>query len=131
MRLVLTAAIFGLAAQVAPANAQILSESDQAFVCRAAIAEIMGRPIGIIEAERRGDVFWTTYIRPDDGTRWTNVCRLDGDNIVWASVNDGEIGRWRTDPLDGEVIFVLDDAGVTITEEFSDGSSASDMFVRD
>lgn len=131
-RVMLTAGlVLALQAGASAVSAQTISEADEAFVCRAAIASIMGHPLQIIDAERRDSLVWTTYVRPSDGQRWTNVCRISGDQVEWAEVENGSIGNWRTDNFGGDMNFELDELGVTFTIAFSDGSEDSDSFARD
>ncbi|WP_156790616.1 hypothetical protein [Rhodobacter ferrooxidans] len=106
---------------------------DEIFLCRAAIAEMMGRDLGIVKAVRRLDgTVGTNYRRPTDGKIWQNVCRVEGSRIVWASLEDnGSVGRWRTHPDDEVVTFTLQSGSVTIHQTFADGSATSDTFKRD
>ena len=106
---------------------------DQLFICRAAIAELMGRELSTISGVRRADgSIGTSYRRPTDGSIWQNVCKLDGTHVLWASIeSNGQVGRWRTSPADEIVTYVLIGKQANITQTFSDGSSVTDTFVRD
>lgn len=107
---------------------------DRSFVCRAAIAELMGRPIDIISAaEHEVGTIRTSYVRPSDGTNWSFSCVLEGNRVIWASVENGARarGRWRTDEADEIVTFLLDSDRVTITQLFSDGSLISENYLKE
>ena len=110
-----------------------VSLADEIFVCRAAIAEMMGHDLGIVTGVRRADGnVGVSYRRPSDNSLWNNLCKLDGNRVVWASMNEAGIaGRWRTNKEDEVVTFVLGRAGVTINQEFGDGSTISDSFGRE
>ena len=109
-----------------------LDSEDRMLICRATIAAIMGRPIGIITAnESQSDTIPTTYQRPDDGSVWRNMCRISGNRVIWASVRaDGSRGRWRSHPLDSYVRFELSETSLTITETFGDGSESIATFPK-
>ena len=113
----------------AKATPQSFSSEDRILICRATIAALMGRPINIVVATEVDDaVVRTSYRRPDDGSIWQNLCRLEGKRVVWASVwKDGSLGRWRNHPLDSIVTFQLSGSGVTI---FVDGSSTAKSYPR-
>ena len=96
-------------------------------VCRAGIAALMGREPSIISARQVGGIAHLSYVRPDDGTRWSYRCRLVGARILWAS----DTGRWRTHPADEVMSFnelSLDQLEVRL--HFSDGSSAIKSYSR-
>lgn len=66
------------------------------FLCRAAIASIMGRDINIISGDgSNGGDIRVSYVRPDDGTSWLYKCRVDRNAkaISWGMSD----GRWRTE----------------------------------
>ena len=113
------------------------SARPSAFICRAAIATLMGRPIEIVTAAEVEDgMIQTQYRRPDDGTVWLNLCRFDGNRVVWSAIqSDGTAGRWRNHPLDPVVTFdvqatalkikVMDGGDLTAEKRFALGSSAT------
>jgi hypothetical protein len=46
-------------------------------VCRATIAALMGRDPAIIKVDRiEGEIVYVTYIRANDGTSWSNRCKI-------------------------------------------------------
>ncbi len=103
-----------LRAQTAAAKALAasLSDEDRAFVCRAAIAEIMGHPVASISATLQSDgTIRTEYTRPGDSTRWVNSCKIEGDPVIWASVEGGSVGHWRLQPNAEKIAFVLNTEG--------------------
>ena len=106
---------------------------DREFVCRAAIAAIMGRPIEIVAAtDSRDGPIITSYRRPDDLTLWRNACRLEGDRVEWASIrDDGSIGRWRNHLRDSVVTFDSTGVSVTIMETHADGSATKTSYRTD
>ena len=111
-----------------------LSPDDRVFVCRAAIAALMGRPIGIVAGSESGTgrLVQASYRRPNDGTVWKNVCRFSGNRVIWAGIlDDGSTGRWRDHALDSVVTFQLSGDGVSIRETYSDGASAVRSYRRD
>ena len=110
----------------------VLDSGETAFVCRAAIAAMMFRDIEIISAVERADGFvGTSYKRPSDGKRWDNVCKLNGDRVIWASLQEnGTIGRLRIHPDDEIVSFSLTAEGVTITQDFGSNSIIVEAYKR-
>lgn len=114
-----------------PAIVPVLTAPDRLLVCRAAIATMMGRPIDIIAADERVDLVWVSYVRPDDGTRWSDVCRFNGNRVEWAYVENGQIGRWRTHPDDEVITFRLTEREVEIVMDFGDGSTTQKSFLRE
>ena len=114
---------------------EVPSPHEYALICRAAVATLMGRPIDIITAaEVENDMIRTQYRRPDDATVWRNLCRFDGNRVVWATIrSDGTAGRWRNHPLDPVVTFdvqttaleikVTDGGELTTEKRFALGSS--------
>lgn len=105
-----------------------LTQTQQVNICRNFIAGIFLKnpsivnysdtsPSGIIEVE---------YIRPDDGTKWVNVCDLQNGNneIVWAAFlqDEGRIGRWRKEDKtiihyqDNQAIFEIPQSGGRVVQ---------------
>lgn len=94
-------------------------------ICKAGIAKIMGRDPKIIKILRsEGGIVRLQYIRTDDGSLWSNRCRIDGSSIMWASAT----GRWRDDPRDEKITFIVAADTVTVKETFTDGSSSQRAF---
>ena len=98
-------------------------------ICKAAIAHLMGRPPESIRARIHGEIVSLSYVRADDGTRWTYRCKVEGLRVIWASA---PAGRWRTDPADETITYrTLGGPGLPrleIEEAFSDGSSSTETF---
>ncbi|MDT3250401.1 hypothetical protein QZQ97_05575 [Serratia sp. root2] len=100
-------------------------------ICKAAISTIMGRDPKIIKVKmlKSGD-FELSYKRPTDGSLWGFGCKLTGDNqIMWRSGaepnNRNYIGRWRTDPADGEITYSLTADKLTINDSMGSSKSFS------
>lgn len=95
-------------------------ELPSAIVCRAAIAAIMGREPEAVKIDRaNGDVHNLSYIRASDKSKWSFRCRVQGKEIVWAS----EPGRWRTEPRDEKVEYVIVNKGRSVVITESTGTS--------
>lgn len=91
----------------------------------------MGRDIAIIAAKAdTSDAVILEYLRADDGTLWSFACKLAGDRVMWASVNNSVIGRWRDHPADEKITFDLSQDKVSITQKFVDGSTSSGQYPR-
>jgi hypothetical protein len=73
-------------------------------------------------------VVFLSYVRANDGTKWTYRCKVEGDRIMWAS----DPGRWRNSPLDEKLFYkvVKDKEGdrLEVEERYSDGSSTRKAF---
>lgn len=94
-------------------------------ICKAGIAKIMGRDPKIIKVLRNEDgIVHLQYIRMNDGSLWSNRCRVEGSRIIWAS----DTGRWRDDPRDEKVTFTVATDTVTVKETFADGSTTQQAF---
>lgn len=87
-------------------------------ICKAGIAKIMGRDPSTMSSRPSPDeTIKVTYVRADDGKRFSYKCKTDGNRILWG----GSEGRWRTDPSDpvltfevkGNVISIADTKGNT------------------
>lgn len=96
-------------------------------ICKAAIATIMGRDPKIIRVNKvDADVIYVSYTRADDGTLWSQRCRIDGAKVIWAT----STGRWREHPLDEVITFASTPKTLTVSQKFSDGSSSAKSFTR-
>ena len=94
---------------------KIADAVDYRFVCRATVASLFSRDIKIISASSGPDgIVIASYVRPNDGVRWTYACRFDGNRVVWATVSNAEIGRWRTHALDEQITFSALPEGIRI-----------------
>ena len=69
-------------------------------ICRAAIAAIMGRDPQIINVDRvDSKIVYTSYIRPDDRSRWANRCRVDKQKALFGHlIRDGGV---QTQQMEG------------------------------
>lgn len=92
-------------------------------VCKAAIASSFGRSASIMKVvSKTGDIVRVRYNRPDDGKQWTNDCRIEGNRIVWRTVDafpgDGP-GIWRTRPDDDVLTFEIRGNKVAISTTYA------------
>ncbi len=111
-----------------------LDQIDLGRVCRATIGAVMGRDPAIIRVDRvEGGIAYVSYRRPSDDSLWENRCRTSGGKVIWSSVNaDGPntgFGRWRDDPLDGDINFEIVESSVRIEQVFADRSRSVETFV--
>lgn len=98
-------------------------------VCKAAVASVFGRDHKTMKLDKIvGDVAFIHYVRPGDHSHWSVKCKLDGDRVIWASNNTDDSKRWRTDPLDDVIKYSIEDTMLTITQEYTDGSSSNDEY---
>lgn len=98
-------------------------------VCKAAAASMFGRDHKIMKLDKiESGIAYVHYIRKDDGTRWAIKCKLIGDQVMWASDNPDSTGRWRNDPADSVVKFTVNGKNITISEQYSDGSSTDNTY---
>lgn len=98
-----------------------------AQVCKAGIGAAMGRPPSIIKTDNSSNgIYYLSYVRSDDRTRWRYKCKLSGNKIVWGA----DDGRWRSGGLDGTLRFRVDGDNITIRETHSDGSVSSRTYHR-
>lgn len=94
-------------------------------ICKAGIAKIMGRDPKTIKVLRNeSGIVHLQYRRTNDGSLWSNRCRIDGSRIMWAS----DKGRWRDDPRDEKLAFAVAADTITVKETFTDGSSTQQAF---
>lgn len=112
------------------ATPTVLKPEQLTSVCKAAFANMFGHSPKIMKAtSKEVEIVRVSYHRPDDRKLFTNDCRVEGNRIIWRSVDafpgDGP-GRWRTSSDDDVLSFVIDGKKVTITTTYSDGSSAAE-----
>lgn len=115
-----------------PGPAPNLTRAQLASVCKAAIAETFAQPLKIMKvASNEGGIARVRYNRPSDGKRWTNDCRVEGNRIIWRTVDafkgDGP-GVWRTRPEDEVTTFRIDGGNVTITTKYPDNAPISSTY---
>lgn len=100
--------------QLAPS----LSADNLARVCRAAVADQMVRSPSIVKVtSNEGGLVRLWYKRPDDGKRWTYDCKVEGDRVIWRTINafgDNGAGRWRTTENDDDIRFTISGNKVTL-----------------
>jgi hypothetical protein len=98
-------------------------------VCKAAIASSFGRSASIMKVvSKTGDIVRVRYNRPDDGKQWTNDCRVEGNRIIWRTVDafpgDGP-GIWRTRPDDDVLTFEVKGNEIAISTVYAGTSGAN------
>ena len=97
--------------------------------CKAGIAMLFGRDPEIIKIEKvSGGTVYLHYIRPDDGKKWKYKCKLDGDQVIWASNDPDSSGRWRTHPDDGVLTYQIQGSELRVQQMYSDGSREEASF---
>lgn len=90
------------------------------MICKATIAAEFGKAPSIIDVSSYDEgVYYLSYIRESDLTRWNFRCMMSGDQPIWASLT----GPWRIREDDGRVEFSVNDDLLTIRIHHSDGSS--------
>lgn len=93
-------------------------------ICKATAAVTFGRDYKIMKLDRvdSDGIAYVHYNRPSDNSRWAIKCKLDGNQVIWASNNPDNSGRWRNDPLDGKVYYGISGNKLTMTQFPGDGS---------
>jgi hypothetical protein len=98
--------------------------SDQQ-ICKAAIGAIMGRDPKMIEVvKNEAGIVHLHYVRPNDGSKWANRCKLEGNKIIWAS----DTGRWRDHPMDETITYNINGQNLEIVQTFTDGSTSQESY---
>ena len=97
-----------------------MSDADRGRVCRGSAAALNGRSYNTVKViGTNQEYIRVQWKRPDDGKKWKQDCRFEGDKVIWRGVDafgpgSGE-GRWRTDPRDETITYKLERGVVTIT----------------
>lgn len=93
-------------------------------ICKATAAITFGREYKIIQIDQvdSDGIAYVHYYRPLDNSRWAIKCKLNGYQVIWAPNNPNNTGRWRNDPLDGELLYSISGNKLTMIQSFSDGS---------
>lgn len=115
------------------ASVQHISEADRGRVCRATLAAEMGRPVETISVVKTTDEYVrVSYIREDDGVRWSNECKFNGNRVIWrtfdASGPGSGVGPWRERPDDPLLYFSISGNVVTVKIRWTDGSQLEKSF---
>lgn len=81
-------------------NPKKLTILQQKKVCEAYIAKVLGKSRAIMRSEVLKEEYGNSFIkvyytRSSDNTKWETVCTYQKDILLWASLNNGELGRWR------------------------------------
>ena len=101
------------------------SEFSAQKICKAAIAQIMGKNPKIISTSlRNNDIVQLSYMRENDGTKWVYRCKIIDNIIIWAT----ETGRWRDHPMDSKLTYKISDHMLQIEENYGDRTSTKSEF---
>ena len=96
-------------------------------ICKAGMGTIMGRNPGTMRATKSSNgVVRISYVRPDDGKKFSYKCKIQGNRIVWGSID----GRWRVRPADSKVTYVIEGDQINVTDDYGDGSATRKQFSR-
>lgn len=102
-----------------------LSDADKGRVCRSAIASLNGRDPAIIRViSASNDIHRVRYTR-DDGTVWTNECRIGNGTAEWRMVENGQPGRWRNEDT---IRFTVDGPTISINTFMGGEPMTSDTY---
>lgn len=94
-------------------------------ICKATISTVMGKSPSIMSIDRVSDkVTYLSYIRPDDGKKWSYRCKTNDSYSIWAS----DKGRWRDDPADSKISFSVSGSTLSLSETFGDESLTNKSF---
>jgi len=88
------------------------------LVCKAAISLIFRRPVNSITAVKNGSVIELKYIREVDSSEWRSRCKLEGNEVIWAGLIDGNWGRWRVHPLDAKITYRVSADQLMVSEQY-------------
>lgn len=115
-----------------PSTAPNLTSAQLASVCKAAIAETFAQPLKIMKVmSNEGGIVRIRYNRPSDGKHWINDCRVEGERIIWRTVDafkgDGP-GVWRTRPEDEVTTFRIGGGNVIIITKYPDNAPISSIY---
>ena len=109
-------------------NATGPSQVTKSHICKAGVATVMGRDPSIMRIDTEvGGVLYLSYVRADDGSLWSNKCKVDGNLIIWAS----NTGRWRNHPADPRLSYRIQAEIIYVEEKYSDGSATKKSFKLD
>lgn len=86
-------------------------------IARFAISSIMGTPSKKIKVRYENGIYYLSYIRKSDSTKWENRIKIEGKEIFWATLE----GRWRISKEDEKISFEEIGSKLKITQVFSDG----------
>lgn len=104
----------------------------KAMICRAGMAMMFGRNVRTLKAsEVTAGVTRISYRTPDDRKLWKLDCQVDGEKIVWRTVDafgSNGPGPWRDRPDDDTLTFKLSGKAVAVTEYYVDGSTATETY---
>lgn len=70
-------------------------------VARFAISSIMSQPSKTIKVKNDNGLYFVSYVRKSDSKKFDYKIKIDGESIVWASLD----GRWRDSEYDEKIDF--------------------------
>lgn len=111
-----------------------ISSETEAFVCKAAIAESMGRDLSIMSASQDASKYHVTYRRPSDNSLWGQYCWLKGNRVMWQTDGGdgtgvvGMPGRVRDSEWDEVITYSINANVLTVSIEHSDNSRLSQTY---
>ncbi|GAA3583735.1 hypothetical protein GCM10023078_09610 [Gibbsiella greigii] len=94
-------------------------------ICKAAIATAFSQNPKIIKTKAISDnIIALQYYRPTDNSLWKYQCKIINSNqVMWRSAgNPSEpnyVGRWRDNPLDGNILFLINGKKLVINDDMS------------
>ena len=105
----------------------IKDKISQSHICRAAVIAMMDYEISNDTKSKQINPISSVVSRhrKEDNTTWKYLCKLDGNNIVWAAMNISgpqkiDIGRWRIHTDDIRYIYVIRNDGLIF--DYIDGN---------
>lgn len=85
----------------------------------------MGRdPTTMAVSNLEGPIIGISYIRKNDGTKWSYKCKVNGNKIVWGNSD----GRWRESSEDSVITYKLMGNSIVVSETYSDGSKTTKSY---
>ncbi len=94
-------------------------------ICMATVSATMRRDLSIIKVDSvNNGIINLTYVRPSDQTIWKTRCKLNGNEVIWAT----DTGRWRTSQHDPIIRYSESGNLLTITQVYYDGSEGYTRF---
>ncbi|MEI7585230.1 hypothetical protein [Runella sp.] len=102
------------------------SKFTEADIAKYAISTIMSQPTKIISVKKKGTLFLVSYTRRNDGEYFSYRVKIDGNKVIWASID----GRWRDRSYDDTIIFKEIGGKIMIHQIYTDGSDNIKYFTK-
>ena len=106
------------AAEAAKKEAAGIAGFSEERICQAGIATMMARDPRTIITKTNDGITSLHYMREEDQTKWSWLCKLNGDRLIWAT----DTGRWRTHPQDEVLTYRVTGSSLSIVYAGADGS---------